>query len=155
MCDNSYSLGGRKPVPQPEAAGRWLSREQVPLGEGRAHDSHGAAVGRLLRAEQQWAAFESRFGAAVSPTRRSAQSIRFGDVPFPSNVHQLVLRGAERVAPSREARKAEFRRQFMRWHPDKFLQTYGQLLDPDHRQRIVDRVTQTSQMIISHRETFK
>jgi hypothetical protein len=36
-----------------------------------------------------------------------------------------------------------------RWHPDKFLGRFGGRLDPAHRQRVEQRVTETSQWLVA------
>ena len=54
--------------------------------------------------------------------------------------------GLDLSAPAAE-RKAAFRSASLRWHPDKFVQSFGGRLVPDEREAILQRVTQVSQAV--------
>ena len=47
------------------------------------------------------------------------------------------------------ARKARLKKALLRWHPDKFLQSFGSRLAADEREAILQRVTEVSQAINS------
>ena len=56
--------------------------------------------------------------------------------------------GVERKASAEQIKKA-YRKAALRWHPDKFLQSFGARLVADERDAIMQRVTETSQAINS------
>ena len=83
--------------------------------------------------EADWDSF-SRLGEDVI--------IRMRDVPWPAlDKRSLGLDGNAAV------RKKAFRQASLRWHPDKFLQAFGNRLEPSEREAILQKVTETSQAI--------
>ena len=47
-------------------------------------------------------------------------------------------------------RRQAYRAASLRWHPDRFLQAFGNALCDDEREAILQRVTQVSQAVNSH-----
>ena len=89
------------------------------------------------RHERAWRAFE-----AGPP-----DAFTVADVPWPTlNAKALGLEGKSSSAAQR---KAAFRAASLRWHPDKFLQSYGARLRPDERETILQKVTEVAQAINS------
>eukprot|EP00669_Euglena_mutabilis_P003375 TRINITY_DN14328_c0_g1_i1.p3 TRINITY_DN14328_c0_g1~~TRINITY_DN14328_c0_g1_i1.p3 ORF type:complete len:118 (-),score=34.75 TRINITY_DN14328_c0_g1_i1:353-679(-) len=87
--------------------------------------------------EEQWATFQSRVASGQLPT------ITLADVPFPRL--PLALHPALQRDP--QQRREAVRALQMRWHPDKFLQAYGDRLHPPDADRILTRVKEVSQAI--------
>ena len=68
--------------------------------------------------------------------------IRMRDVPWPAvDAAALGLNG------SNAQRKKAFRAASLRWHPDKFMQSFGGRLAPEEADEIMQRVTEVSQAI--------
>ena len=91
-------------------------------------------------------------GAPVSP---KCAAVRFDDVPWmPLLVGRAAdgrgepwsLLGLEEGASAEEKRKA-VRKAALRWHPDKFLQKYGNDLHGPDRERILDHVKRMAQRV--------
>ena len=73
-------------------------------------------------------------------------AIGMRDVPWP--VLDAASLGLDpRHTPSAAERKARFRQQSLRWHPDKFVQAFGGRLDAAERDAVLQRVTEVSQAI--------
>jgi hypothetical protein len=111
---------------------------------------------RLAEMERKWQEFELRFSlqhAAIigSPAGQLAPAhplanlrISFMDIPWPAatlNLHDVF----KNLAP--EERKRVYRKLVLRWHPDKFQQNFGHHLNPQQRDKIMDKVTGVSATI--------
>lgn len=88
--------------------------------------------GQFLQLEKKWEAFERQTGM-----------IRLEDVPFPRE--QNLRRAA--------ADKAEYKKLVLRWHPDKWLQRYQQRIPKSQEAMLMERVTQTFQLLLSVKQT--
>ena len=88
--------------------------------------------------EQAWSRFAQ--GGGEGP-------ICAADVPWPT-LNAAALGLDPRLASAAE-RKQAFRSASLRWHPDKFVQSYGARLVPEERDEILKRVTEVSQEINS------
>jgi hypothetical protein len=93
------------------------------------------------RHEQLWEAF-----SRALPSR-----IRYVDIPWlPIDSEDLLCEALGLVGAARDggdARKKAHRAASMRWHPDKFSQQLGSRIDEGDHERIMQRVTATSQAI--------
>eukprot|EP00656_Telonema_subtile_P025872 TRINITY_DN278_c0_g1_i6.p1 TRINITY_DN278_c0_g1~~TRINITY_DN278_c0_g1_i6.p1 ORF type:complete len:346 (+),score=95.78 TRINITY_DN278_c0_g1_i6:87-1124(+) len=81
--------------------------------------------------EKRWEAFENKPGA-----------INIHDVPFPD---PQALRKAA-------AHKGEYKKLMLRWHPDKWLQRFHHRIGKGQEEKMMERVTQTFQMLLSAKE---
>ena len=79
--------------------------------------------------------------------QRGDAPIRAVDVPWPAL--DAASLGLEGRCTSAAERKAAFRAASLRWHPDKFVQSFGGLLVAEEREAILQRVTEVSQAINS------
>ena len=76
-------------------------------------------------------------------------SICFDDIPWPGGSHATPAEQAKVCLYSTDPdiSKTVTREQQRRWHPDKFMQHYGQCLSEDDRERILEHVKQLSQSV--------
>jgi len=76
-------------------------------------------------------------------------SICFDDVPWPGGSHATSAEQAKICLYSTDldVSKTITREQQRRWHPDKFIQHYGEYLCADDKEKILDHVKQLSQSI--------
>eukprot|EP00850_Spirogloea_muscicola_P024438 SM000821S22583 [mRNA] locus=s821:1613:2157:- [translate_table: standard] len=74
--------------------------------------------------------------------------LTFGDIPWPVPPGSEPEMGALLLAgvPPAEHRK-RLRTEVLRWHPDKFVQRWGQRLSDKEQERIVARVNEISQAV--------
>ena len=72
-------------------------------------------------------------------------SVRAADVPWPTL--EAAALGLDPRATSAAERKQAFRTASLRWHPDKFVQSFGARLQPEEREQVLQRVTEVSQAI--------
>ena len=97
----------------------------------------------------QRARYEARWTTLVSQ-KGSAKSLSFRDIPWPADgssdpdrVKALVLYGTNGTKEARKRLQAEL----MRWHPDKFTAHWSPHLTPAARQRVMEKVGETSQIL--------
>jgi len=115
----------------------WEARHGPTTGGGSVPSARGMATEmRQSRAQresedQRWEAF----------SKEPPVVIRMQDVPFPS---EDALKGG---GLSRENQKKVFKEWARRWHPDKFMQSFGGRLDEEAKEAIQDRVKATFQSI--------
>ena len=76
-------------------------------------------------------------------------SICFDDIPWPGGSHATPAEQAKVCLYSTDpdVSKTITREQQRRWHPDKFIQHYGQCLSVDDKEKILEHVKQLSQSI--------
>lgn len=76
-------------------------------------------------------------------------SICFDDIPWPGGSHATPAEQAKVCLYSTDpdVSKTTTREQQRRWHPDKFIQHYGQYLSVGDREKILEHVKQLSQSI--------
>ena len=139
-------------------AGRWRKSKQEQAEREavqREHEARKAAEAAEEEAREREEA--SREAAAQQHDAKESEAawdgfnrlpddavIKMADVPWPTlDAAALGLDG------SASARKAAFRAASLRWHPDKFLQSFGSRLAADEREAILQRVTEVSQAINS------
>jgi hypothetical protein len=106
--------------------------EEARQREAEAEEAR-AASRDATESTMEWEAFASL---------PEARTIRMRDVPWPKiDAKALGFEG------SNAERKKAFRNASLRWHPDKFLQSFGGRLDEAERDAILQRVTEVSQAI--------
>ena len=107
---------------------------------GGAPAGEGAARATAARDEAAW----QRFVQMVD--RQSEQNlISMSDVPWPAL--EAGALGLDRHLTSAAERKQAFRAASLRWHPDKFMQSFGSRLRQEEHDAILQRVTEVSQAI--------
>jgi len=76
-------------------------------------------------------------------------SISFDDVPWPGGSHATATEQAKVCLYSCDPQvsRSVAREQQRRWHPDKFVQLFGQCLGENERDKILEHVKQLSQAI--------
>jgi len=76
-------------------------------------------------------------------------SISFDDVPWPGGSHATAAEQAKVCLYSCDPQvsRSVAREQQRRWHPDKFVQLFGQCLGENERDKILEHVKQLSQAI--------
>lgn len=97
----------------------------------------------------QRARYEARWTTLIAQ-KGSGTRLSFTDVPWPADgssdperVKALVLYGTNGTKEARKRLQAEL----MRWHPDKFTAHWTPHLTPADRQRVMDKVGETSQIL--------
>ena len=113
----------------------------------RRRDAQAAREAELEEAkacEKGWDAFAQLGDDAV---------IRMRDVPWP--VLDAASLGLDPRLYDKAQRKAAFRQASLRWHPDKFLQSFGSRLVEEEREAILQRVTEVAQAINQIRQEAK
>ena len=75
--------------------------------------------------------------------------ICFDDIPWPGGSHATAAEQAKicLYSTNPDVCKTITREQQRRWHPDKFIQHYGEYLCADDKEKILDHVKQLSQSI--------
>lgn len=106
--------------------------------EKRAGPTPSDARVRAAQCDADWEAF-TKLGEKAR--------IRYADVPWPA-LDAATLGMDARYAGARE-RKAAYRAASLRWHPDKFVQSFGSRLVPEEREKILKRVTEVAQAVNS------
>lgn len=111
-----------------------VARERVKLKQARH------APRKMKKHVNAWAGFEADIedGAIVE--------ILLSQIPFPPKDNVLLLPNRGQDATAAE-RKQAFRAASLRWHPDKFVQKYGDMLHDKDRHGILERVTATFQLV--------
>ena len=104
----------------------------------KARSAEERARSAAAQDEHAWSRFAQSGGEAP---------IRAADVPWPTLTAAAL--GLDPRLTSAAERKQAFRAASLRWHPDKFLQSYGARLVPEERDDILKRVTEVSQEINS------
>lgn len=76
-------------------------------------------------------------------------SLCFDDIPWPGGSHATPAEQAKvcLYSTNPDVPKTVIREQQRRWHPDKFIQHYGQCLSEEDRGKILEHVKQLSQSI--------
>ena len=99
----------------------------------------------------QRARYEAKWSTLISQ-KGSTKSLSYKDIPWPADgvsnldrVRALVLYGTN---GSKEVRK-RLQAELMRWHPDKFTAHWSAHLTSADRQRVMDKVGETSQILTS------
>jgi len=87
--------------------------------------------------EERWQHFEQRI--------TSIETLQIQDIPFP-NKHKRAFIDTE------DARKSDYKRLMLRWHPDKFMQKFGSLIHSSSREEVEDAIKMTFQVIQDSRE---
>jgi hypothetical protein len=149
------------------AAGAGAKRGAGPSGVGGDRDFFSAAAGgasleawraaearrraQFATAEAQWQRFEGLAVAAVASARGAAGApaqprLRLSDVPFPTDKFELVV-----AAWTGDEKKAHFRKLMLRWHPDKWMQQYGDAIVAEEREAALERVTEVAKMVTTLR----
>jgi len=158
-----------------EASGPGIGPQQrMPTSNWTAPDRRPAALDHgALRAqyERKWTALEDRRRRSVSAIGSGGSGgggdrlVGFKDIPWPlpppmerssvdggsslcrsaADLADVLLWGAS-GGPAEV--KARLRAEIMRWHSDKFVARWGDMLDPGQRPRIVAGVQAVSQTII-------
>lgn len=107
--------------------------------------------------EEKWREFEEKVkDDSFGPQPR----IRLGDIPFPDieedEKSHRTLAGFDVLAEDMtiEEKKLTLRGLFLRWHPDKFAQRYGQLFHPAEKEGIMGMVTRITQQIAKIKDTL-
>ncbi|KAL4218633.1 Nuclear factor of kappa light polypeptide protein enhancer in B-cells inhibitor-like 1 [Mactra antiquata] len=91
--------------------------------------------------------YEERYKQTLDD--KSVTCLRYDDIPWPCKKGHngditVLLDGFDR---SSGEYKKYLRDQKIRWHPDKFLQRFGKVLNPDEKETILQRVTSLSQIL--------
>ncbi|XP_065917915.1 NF-kappa-B inhibitor-like protein 1 [Dysidea avara] len=76
-------------------------------------------------------------------------SVSFDDIPWPGGSHATAAEQAKVCLYSSDPQvsRSVVRDQQRRWHPDKFVQLFGQCLSENERDKILEHVKQLSQAI--------
>lgn len=91
-------------------------------------------------------AYEEKYQLFIS---KEHKCVCFDDIPWPGGSHATPAEQAKICLYSTDpdVSKNVIREQQRRWHPDKFIQHYGQCLNEDDREKILQHITQLSQSI--------
>ena len=111
-----------------------VAQERVKLKQARQ------APRKMKKHVNAWAGFEADVEGGL------IVEIRLSDIPFPPKDNPLLLPKRGEDATSAE-RKQAFRAASLRWHPDKFVQRFGDALHDGDREEILERVTATFQLV--------
>ena len=97
----------------------------------------------------QRATYEARWATLILQ-KGSGKTLSFKDIPWPADgspnpdrVKSLILYGTTGTKDVRKRLQAEL----MRWHPDKFTAHWSLHVIPADRQRVMDKVGETSQIL--------
>lgn len=106
-----------------------------------------AAVDREMHILKQRIKYEERYRKTLRTDNKDL--LKFEDVPWPSeNGHrfdiEVLFEGMDKSGPEY---KKYLRDQQIRWHPDKFMQRFGHILNEREKDRILRRVTELSQTL--------
>lgn len=98
----------------------------------------------ILRVQKE--AYEEKYQLFLAEEHKR---ISFDDIPWPGGSHATSAEQAKicLYSADTDVSKTVTREQQRRWHPDKFIQLYGQCLSEDDRDKILDHVKQLSQSI--------
>lgn len=98
----------------------------------------------ILKAQKEM--YEEKYQMFIA---KEHTSICFGDIPWPGGSYATPAEQAKVCLYSTDpaVSKTVTREQQRRWHPDKFIQHYGQCLSEDDKEKILDHVKQLSQSI--------
>ena len=121
--------------------------------EAEAGEAHGASAWTHAGGgygTRQWRADERRW-AELEAT--PPQNLRYADVPWPPDdvlpyLHALASAAPAAQDPQRALRHA-YAQACLRWHPDKFMARFGACLQPDDRERVLQRVQGVAQQLTS------
>eukprot|EP01103_Thecamoeba_quadrilineata_P019450 TRINITY_DN7888_c0_g1_i1.p2 TRINITY_DN7888_c0_g1~~TRINITY_DN7888_c0_g1_i1.p2 ORF type:complete len:409 (-),score=104.34 TRINITY_DN7888_c0_g1_i1:1628-2854(-) len=112
-----------------------------------------------MNRREKLSAFEERWKKLVDQKSKDTL-LRFADVPWPDRLMPLhpqngnseegdfdeeLFMVADLIEP--QAQKKVLKLAQLRWHPDKFEQCFGHMLHPDHKQKILIRVTAVSKFL--------
>ncbi|KAK9836427.1 hypothetical protein WJX74_000275 [Apatococcus lobatus] len=132
-----------------QAAAEAKERSDRILEEERAKDRAWRQAVLMGDLGAQRARYEARWATLISQ-RGSTKLLSFTDIAWaadgssdPDRVKSLVLYGTNGTKEARKRLQAEL----MRWHPDKFTAHWGPCLMPVDRQRVMDKVQETSQIL--------
>jgi len=102
-----------------------------------------------IRYEHDWDNFEAKAQAVLSSSSGEKMFISLCEVPFPpKELNQFELVGFSLSSPcSVDVKRARVRAAMVRWHPDKFQQSFGFLLHPDEKDHIMEKVKESFQRI--------
>ena len=115
----------------------------------RVHEPPAAAASSdASSARARGASDESAWDAFVARHADGDGTIRMADVPWPKL--DAASLGLDARYTSLAQRKKAFRASSLRWHPDKFVQSFGAQLAPSEREAVLQRVTEVSQTINQH-----
>ena len=77
--------------------------------------------------------------------------LKFSDIPWPKNSKNVDSMIQVLMCDVNQSNRQDFKK-FLRtqqliWHPDKFMQKFGQRLVPEDKEKILERVTALSQAL--------
>ncbi|GAB4819883.1 hypothetical protein N2152v2_006929 [Parachlorella kessleri] len=128
---------------QAEDASRRVLEEEVKKDSAWRHAvAQGQAGAKRASYEARWQFFT---------TKHTDAPIHYKDVPWilpqetasQEELQHVVLYGAS----THEEKRRRLRSELVRWHPDKFVSKFGARLAEGDRQRVLDRVNATSQLL--------
>lgn len=151
-CENFSTFADRIAKEWKEKKRKNVDEEERHVNRKKAKNSQGSSKPLLiLRPEPpkldilklQKEVYEEKYQLFIT---KQHICICFDDIPWPGGSHATPAEQAKVCLYSTDSDVSK-REQQRRWHPDKFIQHYGQCLSEDDREKILEHVKQLSQSI--------